>query len=236
MLVMLQTCRDELATLIQQHLDEEDPMEVVQAVIEKEFGSPALNYKDIDFARAFDNLFDTLQKSFDFRNLEIFVHMDENLPRIRLPRDVFEKTITGLIKNSIENTPDHGRIDISAHSRDNGILFCVHDFGVGIEADDQKRIFEGFFSTQKTADYSTKTPFDFNAGGKGVDLLRMKLFADRLGFSIHMESKRCCFLHDNPGETCPGDILHCRFCNDISDCLTSGHTRFSVFFPHEKKI
>ncbi len=236
MLVMLQTCRDELETLVQQHLDEEDPMEVVQAVIEKEFGSPALNYRDIDFARAFDNLFDTLQKSFDFRNLQIFVHMDENLPRIRLPKDVFEKTITGLIKNSIENTPDHGRIDISGHSRDNGILFCVHDFGVGIETDDQKRIFEGFFSTQKTADYSTKTPFDFNAGGKGVDLLRMKLFADRLGFSIHLESRRCGFLHDNPGETCPGDILHCRFCNDLSDCLTSGHTRFSVFFPHEKKI
>lgn len=236
MLVMLQTCRDELETLIQQHLDEEDPMEVVQAVIEKEFGSPALNYRDIDFARAFDNLFETLQKSFDFRNLQVFVHMDENLPRIRLPKDVFEKTITGLIKNSIENTPDHGRIDISAHSKDKGILFCVHDFGVGIETDDQKRIFEGFFSTQKTADYSTKTPFDFNAGGKGVDLLRMKLFADRLGFSIHMESKRCCFLHDNPGETCPGNILHCRFCNDPSDCLKSGYSLFSVFFPHEKKI
>lgn len=236
MLVMLQTCRDALETLIQQHLDEEDPMEVVQAVIEKEFGSPALNYRDIDFARAFDNLFETLQKSFDFRNLQVFVHMDENLPRIRLPKDVFEKTITGLIKNSIENTPDHGRIDISAHSKDKGILFCVHDFGVGIETDDQKRIFEGFFSTQKTADYSTKTPFDFNAGGKGVDLLRMKLFADRLGFSIHMESKRCCFLHDNPGETCPGNILHCRFCNDPSDCLKSGYSLFSVFFPHEKKI
>jgi PAS domain S-box-containing protein len=236
MLVMLQTCRDELETLIHQHLDEEDPMEVVQAVIEKEFGSPALNYRDIDFARAFDNLFETLQKSFDFRDLQVFVHMDENLPRIRLPKDVFEKTITGLIKNSIENTPDHGRIDISAHSKDKGILFCVHDFGVGIETDDQKRIFEGFFSTQKTADYSTKTPFDFNAGGKGVDLLRMKLFADRLGFSIHMESRRCCFLHDNPGETCPGDILHCRFCNDPSDCLKSGYSLFSVYFPHEKKI
>jgi len=224
MLVMLQTCRDELETLIHQHLDEEDPMEVVQAVIEKEFGSPALNYRDIDFARAFDNLFETLQKSFDFRDLQVFVHMDENLPRIRLPKDVFEKTITGLIKNSIENTPDHGRIDISAHSKDKGILFCVHDFGVGIETDDQKRIFEGFFSTQKTADYSTKTPFDFNAGGKGVDLLRMKLFADRLGFSIHMESRRCCFLHDNPG------------CNDPSDCLKSGYSLFSVYFPHEKKI
>ncbi len=236
MLVMLQTCRDELETLIQQHLDEEDPMEVVQAVIEKEFGSPALNYKDIHCAQAFDTLFSSMQKFFDFRNLDIVVHMDENLPRIRLPRDVLEKTITGLIKNSIENTPDHGRIDIFCRSKDNGVLFCVHDFGVGIETDDQKRIFEGFFSTQKTADYSTKTPYDFNAGGKGVDLLRMKLFADRLGFSIHLESKRCCFLHDNPGETCPGNIFHCRFCKDPSDCLASGYSIFSVFFPREKKI
>ncbi len=39
--IMLQTCKDELATLIEQHLDEEDPMEVVMAVIEREFSSPA---------------------------------------------------------------------------------------------------------------------------------------------------------------------------------------------------
>jgi signal transduction histidine kinase len=112
----------------------------------------------------------------------------------------------------------------------------VHDFGVGIEAEDQKRIFEGFFSVQKTADYSTKTPYDFNAGGKGVDLLRIKLFADRLGFSIHMESRRCRFLHDNPGETCPGNIYQCRFCNKTSDCLNSGYSIFSIGFPCEKKI
>ncbi len=236
LLVMLQTCKDELETVIEQHLDEENPMEVVQAVIEKEFGSPELNYRDITFSQAFDTLFDSLKPAFDFRNLDIRITMDENLPKIRLPKDVLEKTITGLMKNSIENTPDHGRIDIFARSKDNGILFGVHDFGVGIETEDQKRIFEGFFSTQKTADYSTKTPFDFNAGGKGVDLLRMKLFADRLGFSIHMESKRCCFLHDNPGEICPGNISRCRFCTDPSDCRNSGYSIFTVFFPHEKKI
>ncbi|MCA1794543.1 MAG: PAS domain S-box protein [Desulfobacteraceae bacterium] len=236
LLVMLQTCKDELATVIEQHLDEEDPMEVVQAVIEKEFGSPALNYRDIIFPRAFDTLFENLKPAFDFRDLDIRITMDENLPKIRLPKDVLEKTITGLVKNSIENTPDHGRIDIFARRKDNGILFGVHDFGVGIETGDQKRIFEGFFSTQATADYSTKTPFDFNAGGKGVDLLRMKLFADRLGFSIHMESKRCCFLHDNPGEICPGNILQCRFCTDLSDCRNSGYSIFTVFFPHEKKF
>jgi PAS domain S-box-containing protein len=234
--VMLQTCKDELSTLIEQHLDEEDPMEVVTAVIEKEFSSPALNNRDIDLNHAFENLFKTLKPAFSFRDLDINVNLEENLPKIRLPRDVFEKTLTGLIKNSIENTPDHGRIDITTRHKGDSILFTVHDFGVGIEAEDQKRIFEGFFSVQKTADYSTKTPYDFNAGGKGVDLLRIKLFADRLGFSIHMESSRCRFLHDNPGETCPGNIYQCRFCNKTSDCLNSGYSIFSIGFPCEKKI
>ncbi len=234
--VMIQTCRDELATLIEQHLDEENPMEVVMAVIEREFSSPALNNRDIDLNRSLKDLFESMKPAFSFRDLDISLNLEKNLPKIRLPKDVFEKTLTGLIKNSIENTPDHGRIDISTRRKDSSVVFTVHDFGVGIETEDQKRIFEGFFSVQKTADYSTKTPYDFNAGGKGVDLLRIKLFADRLGFSIQMESCRCRFLHDHPGETCPGNIEQCRFCNHTSDCLYSGYSIFSISFPGEKKI
>jgi PAS domain S-box-containing protein len=234
--IMLQTCKDELATLIEQHLDEEDPMEVVTAVIEREFSSPALNSRDIDLNRALETLLDTLKPAFSFRDLEITLNPEANLPKIRLPKDVFDKTLTGLIKNSIENTPDHGRIEIVTRRKGDSVEFAVHDFGVGIEPEDQKRIFEGFFSVQKTADYSTKSPYDFNAGGKGVDLLRIKLFADRLGFSIHMESRRCRFLHDNPGEACPGNIHQCRFCSSRSDCLESGYSLFSVSFPCGKKI
>ena len=138
----------------------------------------------------------------------------------------------GLLKNAIENTPDQGRIDVNASKTTKGILFQVHDFGVGIEPDDQKRIFEGFFTTQETLLYSTKTPFEFNAGGKGADLLRMKLFSDRLGFTIKIDSKRCRFLQENQEDTCPGDILKCRFCTDQEDCLNSGYTLFSVVFPN----
>jgi len=74
--------------------------------------------------------------------------------------------ITGLIRNAIENTPDKGKINLAVKLKGGGIEFCVHDFGVGIVKDDQKRIFEGFFNTQETLLYSTKTPFAFNAGGK----------------------------------------------------------------------
>ncbi len=205
--VMVQTCKDELATLIEQHLDEEDPMEVVTAVIEKEFSSPASNINTIHMNAAFDHVFDRLKPLFAFRDLDIVLNIQDNLPDLYLPVDVFEKTVTGLIKNSIENTPDQGRIEISMQHKEDSIVFTVHDFGVGIEMQDQKRIFEGFFSIQKTADYSTKTPYDFNAGGKGVDLLRIKLFSDRLGFSMHMASSRCRFLQEPYNETCPETFL-----------------------------
>ncbi len=65
-----------------------------------------------------------------------------------------------------------------------GASLVVKDYGIGIIVDHQRRIFEGFFTTQETAVYSSKKPFDFNAGGRGADLLRMKIFSERYRFSI----------------------------------------------------
>ncbi|MBC8442492.1 MAG: sensor histidine kinase, partial [Deltaproteobacteria bacterium] len=133
------------------------------------------------------------------------------------------------------NTPDKGKIHISFKTKDSGVLLSIHDFGVGIESDAQKRIFEGFFSTQETLLYSTKTPFAFNAGGKGADLLRMKIFSDRHGFTLDMISERCGFLLNNKDTKCPGNIEECSFCQSQEDCLNSGYSIFTIFFPLGKK-
>ncbi|MCG8637103.1 MAG: PAS domain S-box protein [Desulfobacterales bacterium] len=236
---MLEACQDELETLIETCLDQDilDPDHLIQSVralIDREFGPRSLHHKTIDFKKTFNTVYSSLIPKFHFRRVQINTDIRDGLPDLHLPPDVVVKIIEGLIRNAIENTPDQGRIDISARPRENGILFEVRDFGVGIEPDHQKRIFEGFFSTQATLLYSTKTPFEFSAGGKGADLLRMKLFADRLGFSIEMTSQRCGFLVDNQ-DPCPGNILNCRFCNDQDDCLNSGNAVFSVFFPNGKK-
>jgi len=107
----------------------------------------------------------------------------------------------------------------------------VCDHGVGISGSDQQRIFEGFFSTQDPEDYSSKRPFDFNAGGKGADLLRMKIFSERYNFKIEMVSSRCGFISGND-KTCPGRISDC-LCKE--DCYTSGGTSFFLWFPGVKK-
>ncbi len=237
LLKMLETCQDELETLIEgalhsKNFDPDQLSHSIRNLIDTKFGYRSQHHKLIDLSEGFQNLFKAMGPEFHFRRIQINLDLAEALPPLLMPPDVLNKIMGGLLKNAIENTPDQGRIDVNASKTTKGILFQVHDFGVGIEPDDQKRIFEGFFTTQETLLYSTKTPFEFNAGGKGADLLRMKLFSDRLGFTIKIDSKRCRFLQENQEDTCPGDILKCRFCTDQEDCLNSGYTLFSVVFPN----
>jgi hypothetical protein len=77
--------------------------------------------------------------------------------------------------------------------------------------------------------YATKTPFEFNAGGSGLDLLRMQIFSEKYNFKLDIDSERCRYI---PGEqdSCPGDIDKCRFCSSPSDCFNSGGTSVRVRF------
>ncbi len=48
MLKMLETCQDELETLIEQHIDMENPIEQVRRFIDREFGPRTVNSTNID--------------------------------------------------------------------------------------------------------------------------------------------------------------------------------------------
>ncbi|MCP3873508.1 MAG: PAS domain S-box protein [Desulfobacteraceae bacterium] len=239
LLKMFEACQDELETLIHQNiinnnLDANTLEQSIKQLIDEKFGPRSIDYQTIDFSYYFPKLYASLKPKFIFRPIDIQIHIEDELPGLLLPEEIVNKMITGLIRNAIENTPDNGKIDISIKKEEAGILLSIYDYGVGIEEDAQKRIFEGFFTTQNTLLYSTKKPFAFNAGGKGADLLRMKIFSGRLGFMLEMESDRCRFLFENKDYICPGNIDDCHFCNSQKDCLNSGYSIFTIFFPFEK--
>ena len=109
------------------------------------------------------------------------------------------------------------------------VAFMVHDFGVALVKTLCQRIFEGFFPTQETNQYSTKKPFYFNAGGKGADLLRLKIFSERFNFKLDVASSRCRYI-PLATDMCPGKISQCQFCKAVEDCYLSGETRFTAIF------
>jgi signal transduction histidine kinase len=149
---------------------------------------------------------------------------------IKMDRTVLKKICDGLLKNAIENTPDEGTIELAAGATDGDVFVEFRDYGVGITPINKKNIFKGFFHTQPTRHYSSKTPYAFNAGGTGTDLLRMRTYAERLGFKIDFSSQRCRFIPVD-ADACPGSVSLCDNITAGADCIGSGGSTFTVRFP-----
>lgn len=227
--LLLEECTDELTTLVAVETGEEPLAEKIRKKIEDFFGPKESSAQKIHLEKWVGKRLKELKPRFSHRRIEIVSHLSP-APPVLVPPEVLQKVVDGLIRNAVENTPDEGRIEIAVQQKGRGSLVTVHDYGVGITEEDQRRIFEGFFHARDTMNYSTKKPFDFNAGGKGADLLRMKILSERYGFQISVTSTRC---RSIPREIdpCPGRISQCPLCTRKEDCHCSGETTFSVFFP-----
>lgn len=147
---------------------------------------------------------------------------------------ILKDMLKGLLKNAVENTPDGGRVEVIIKQGDGDVSLSVTDRGTGITETNQPHIFEGFFHTQDTDLYGSRKVYDFGAGGKGLDLFQMKVYARRFGFDISMTSSRCVYIPTD-ADICPGNISSCRHISGPEGCLKSGATTFCLTFPAPKE-
>jgi signal transduction histidine kinase len=168
------------------------------------------------------------------RNIHYYLEGESNLTAIIEP-DILKEVVDGLIKNAIENTPDEGAVYISLESSGQMLRIKIQDTGIGITEENQARVFDGLFHTQETDIYGSRRPYDFNAGGKGLDLLLARIYGQRFGFDILLESKRCVYIPTDK-DLCPGQISQCSQCHDVSDCLSTGGSTFVIVMPAPTSI
>jgi signal transduction histidine kinase len=167
------------------------------------------------------------------RDIRIHLDGEKNLTVFVVPK-ILEDILEGLLSNAIENTPDEGMIRLKWEQKAQWIELKVQDFGIGITTENQRHLFDGLFHTQSTDRYASKKPYDFGAGGKGLDLLKLKVYAQRFGFDISVATQRCSFLPTDR-DLCPGRISLCPHCKETKDCLSSGGSAFCVTFPVGEK-
>ncbi len=156
---------------------------------------------------------------------DLFIFMDPS---------VLRHITEGLIRNAIENTPDGGSIRVTTEQKEDMIVLHIADSGVGITEDNRRYLFDGLHHAKETELYSSRRPFEFGAGGKGLDLLRMKHYSRRFGIGISFESSRCIHIPTDQ-DICPGNTSVCPFIKGKEDCLSSGGTTFTVTFPVRKR-
>ena len=193
------------------------------------FSTDEIRMEEIPLDRFLGDLCDEALSAMGAREMEIVRDFGKGI-RLRMDRGVLTKVCGGLLQNAVENTPDEGRVSVTAGSDADGIRITFQDFGIGITPENQKMIFGGFFHTQDTEAYSSGRPYGFNAGGAGADLLRTKCLSQRFGFSVSFESSRCRFLPED-SDLCPGRVSACPSIENQAECFASGGSIFRLFFP-----
>lgn len=120
---------------------------------------------------------------------EISVHFSEKEwpPTLHADGDLLYLTISNLVSNAIKYTPNRRSIYISASYNAQMLRFSVRDTGIGIDAEQQEKIFErmhiggdvGLHGTSKTA---------FGGGGLGLGLAICRGIIEAHGGKIKVES------------------------------------------------
>jgi len=200
----------------------------IQALVEEILSPPEYKPQAFPILPFMTELLDDIKERSRHRSVELISRIG-NIQTEDLDPNILRMIIETLVKNAVENTPDGGEVTVSMQQNSDGILLQVSDQGVGIPLEDQRFIFEGFHHTQATEEYSTKKPFDFNAGGKGLELLRLKALAELGYFEIAFESSRCKYVPTSR-DHCPGVAMSCAHMQDVEGCRKSGGTTFSVLF------
>lgn len=131
---------------------------------------------------------ESLRPDFQHRSIT-FQQTLEPVPAVYLPELLLFKSFRGLLRNAIEATPDGGTITVTLREASGNVRLDICDTGVGIDAELQQHLFHSFIHAGTTDRYSSGRPYDFGAGGKGLDLQRIKVFSERYGFKLSFGSK-----------------------------------------------
>jgi signal transduction histidine kinase len=106
----------------------------------------------------------------------IAVDVPSRLPMLNLDPTLFARALTNMIENALHAMPGGGTLRISARQSGDTAIVEVADTGVGMDADDLKRIFEPYFSTKAT--------------GTGLGLTIAKRNIELNGGTIDVRSER----------------------------------------------
>ncbi len=225
---LVEACKDELAVLIENETENTQILDKAHDAMESIFGPKKIHAQSLFLDEYIPKLIEKIRSEFMHRKCFLNTKMDEACA-VHIPPEILEKVATGIIRNAFEYTPDNSKIDIVIKRIENFSELIITDYGIGFTKEKLDLIFGNYFAPPETTEYSTKNPYDFNAGGSGFDLLRIKIFSESYHFRIWIDSDRCRFI-PNENDLCPGDIDLCKACKTQKDCLNSGGSSIHIQF------
>jgi signal transduction histidine kinase len=109
-----------------------------------EAGRMELELTDFHLPTALDSALTLVRERAGRRGIALHMSLDSRLGQIQADERKVRQVVLNLLSNAIKFTPEGGRIEVAAMSRDESVEISVGDTGVGIAPEDQEAVFEEF--------------------------------------------------------------------------------------------
>jgi signal transduction histidine kinase/DNA-binding LacI/PurR family transcriptional regulator/AraC-like DNA-binding protein len=113
------------------------------------------------------------------KQLDFIIDIPEELPRVKGDRTRLRQVLLNLISNAVKFTA-YGTVGLSATTDKDNIIISVWDTGLGIDKDEQEKIFNEFYQSER------RTQRGY--GGMGLGLAITRLLVEKHGGKISVAS------------------------------------------------
>ncbi len=149
------------------------------AVLDK--GEAKLNLNQVDVHASIKAIVDKMALQIDDRGGEFALSLKATRTQIVADELHLTNIITNLVDNAIKYSLDAPHVTIATEDATNGIVISVTDKGIGMNKEQQKRIFEKF--------YRVPTGNIHNVKGFGLGLSYVKAMVEAHGGSVRLRSE-----------------------------------------------
>ena len=125
-------------------------------------------------------LLQAYEKQATDKGLILIVKADPHLEILQSSKLYVKEILQNFITNAIKYTQT-GSVHVSAHAKPGGLLFEVHDTGIGISKADKEKVFDKFFRSE---DFRTR-----QSSGTGLGLYVTMKLARLIHAEIDLDSE-----------------------------------------------
>jgi len=168
----LKSCYDELSRLSGLIAD-------LERLESAESGEITLNKEDVELLRLSETILKSFETGIHEKNINTQIIGEE--VHLWADRGKISQVIANLLSNALKYTDENGNITISVKQKKDSAELIVEDTGIGISKEEQDRVFERFYRTDKSRTRKT--------GGAGIGLSITKAIVQAHRGTITCESE-----------------------------------------------
>ena len=145
-----------------------------------EAGAKEYDFRETDIAELVRNTLDSYRYQIEQQGFALEEHIDPGIPAVKVDREAIARALVNLVNNALKYSDNEKFLGVRLYREQSMLKLEVSDRGIGIDRNEQARIFEKF--------YRTCDPLVHNTKGSGLGLSLVRHITRAHGGDVQVES------------------------------------------------